>query len=206
MGVEAKGRSGEPECPGSVFGGHVGPRGAGGVPRGGRLVCHTWPGGPSAGRGRACGSAVEFLSNHPEASNRPSVGPGRELRVGPGALLAAHWLVPRPGALLGAASSTPCPVLFLSCPTTPLSPLLGGGPGVWAWPAAGVPHECPGLGDKAGVSRPRAAVSALTAGAVTLVARDCAPSVGLATSPAGTQPLSDGVSGPQTSQQSPRCH
>lgn len=146
----------------------------------------AWPVGPSAGVGKAGGSVVEFLSNCPGASSGPSVAPGRELRVGLGALVAIHWPVPRLEASLGTSSSTPCPVLFLSCPTTPLPPILGGGPGVWAWPAAGVPHGRPGLGDKVGVSRPRAVASVLRAGAITPVVRDSALPAGLTSSPART--------------------
>lgn len=199
-GNGADDRSGGPEGPGSVFCGCVGSRGAGGVSHVGRLACHTtWPVGPSAGVGQVGTSVVEFLGNNPGGSSRPPVAPGRELWVGLGAMVAIHWLVPRLEASLGTSFSMPCPVLFLSCPTTPLPPLLGGVPGVRAWPAAGVPHGCPGLGDEAGVSRLTAVVSAPRAGANTPVVRDSAPPVGLTTSPVGTHSLSDGVSGPETS-------
>lgn len=77
----------------------------------------------------------------------------------------------------------------------PLTPLLGGSPGVQAWPAAVVRRGYPGLGDKAGVSRPRAVVSVLGPGAVSPVTGDGAPPVGLTTSPAETHPFSDGASG-----------
>lgn len=201
-GVGAEGTTGKLEGPGSAFCGCVGSRGAGSVSPVGRLECHmTWPVGPSAGVGQAGGSTVEFLSSHPGGSTGPSVTPGRELWVGLGVLLAIHWPVPRPGAWLGTSSSAPCAVLFLSSPTMPLPPLLGGDPGVRAWPDAGVPHRCPGLGDRVGVSGPKAVVSMPRAGAVTVVTGDSTLPGGLTTSPAGTYPLSEGVS--ETPKQSP---
>lgn len=203
VGLGAKGRSGDPEGPGFEFCGCVGSRGAGDVSRVERLVSHTTcPVGPSIGVAQKDDSMVEFLHNHPEGSRRLSVAPRREVCVGPGALLAVHWPFPRPVDTLD-TSSMPCPVLFLSCSTTLLPALLGGVPGVWAWLTAGVPHGCLGLGDKVGVSRPRAVVSVPRAGAVTPVAGDSTPPVGLTTSPAETRPLSDGASGPELPEQSP---
>ena len=135
-------------------------------------------------------------------------GPGR-LSVAPGALgekavpatpLAVPWPAPRPGATLGTSSSTSCPVLSLPWPAMLLTPLLGGGPGVQAWPAAGVPHGYPGLGDRATVSKPTAAVSVPEAGAITPVAGDSTPPGGLTASPAETHPLSGGESAPDTTE------
>lgn len=183
----AEGRSGELEGPGSKGCGSVGSKGAGGVFQEERLACHSmWSVGLSVGVVQKDGSVVEFLANHPVVSSKPFMVPGGELGVVPGALLAVHWPVTKPGAILGTSSSTPCPVLFLSCLTTPLPPLLGGGPGVWAWPAVGVPQECPGLGHEMGVSRSRAIVPVLSAGAVTPVAGARIPPVGFTTSPAET--------------------
>lgn len=195
-GLGAEGRSGELEGPGSASCGRVGSRGAGGVPHVGQLACHTvCPAGPSAGVGRAEGWVVEFLSSHPGESGGPPVAAGRELRVGLGALLAVPWPVPRPGASPYTSSSVSCPVPFLSCPTLPLPPVPGWASGVQAWLAAGGPHRRPGPGDEVGLSGPGAAVSVPRAGAVTPVIRASTSPVGLTTSPAGTWPLSDGVSG-----------
>lgn len=191
MELGAEGRSREPEGPGPASCGRVGSRGAGGVPHVGRLACHTaCPVGPSAGVGRAGGSVVEFLSNHPGESSGPPMAPGRELRVGLGALLAVHWPVPTPRV-------SPCTSSSVSCLTTPLPPVLGWASGVWAWLAAGAPHRRPGPGDAAGLSGPGAAVSEPRAGAVAPVIGASASPVGLTTSPAGTWPLSDGTSGLQ---------
>lgn len=107
----------------------------------GTLACHSvWSVGPSRGVGRKDGSVLEFLANHPVVSSKPFMVLGGELGIVPGVLLAVHWPLARPRATLDNSSSMPCPVLFLSCLTTPLPPLLGGGPGVWVWPAAGVPQ------------------------------------------------------------------
>lgn len=93
----------------------------GGVSLVGRLACHsTWSVGRWVGVGRKRGSVVEFGGSHPGEAGRLSMAPRGELWVGPGAreekvpatLLAAHWLVPRPGATLG-SPSTAGPVLFL---------------------------------------------------------------------------------------------
>lgn len=118
----AEGRSGEPEGPGSEFCDHAGSRGTGGVFLVGRLACHsTWSMGPWVGAGRKSDSVVEFGGSHPGEAGRLFMAPRGELWVGPGAreekvvpatLLAAHWLVPRPGATL-ASPSTAGPVLFL---------------------------------------------------------------------------------------------
>lgn len=182
----AKGRSGELEGPRPKCCGSAGSRG-GGASQEERLACRSMGSvGLSAGVGQKDGSVVEFLANHPVVSSKPFMVPGGELGVVPGALLAVHWPVTKPGAILGTSSSTPCPVLFLSCLTTPLPPLLGGGPGVWAWPAVGVSQGRPGLGHEMGVSRSRTIVPVLSTGAVTPVAGARIPPVGFTTSPAET--------------------
>lgn len=164
------------EGPGSKSRGSVGP-GDAGVFQVGTLACHSmWSVGPSLGVGQKDGSMLEFLADHPEVSSKPFMVLGGELGIVPGVLLAVHWLATRPRATLD-ISPMPCLVPFLSCLTTLLPPLLGGGPAVWVWPAAGVPQGCPGLGHKAGVSRPRA---------VPPVAGGGSPSAGLITSPADT--------------------
>lgn len=198
-GVGAKGWSGELKGPGSKFCAHVGSRGAGDVSLTGRLECHSmWPVGSGAGVGQKGSSTVELGGDCPGVSGRLSVAPREELWVGPGTLgekatlLAIHWLVPRPGATL--AFSMPCPVLLPLWLPKLLTPLLGGGPRVQAWPAAGVLHRCPGPADKAGVSRLKDVVSVLGAEAVTSDTGD-GTSVGLSMSPAKTQPGSDRASG-----------
>lgn len=107
-------------------------------------------------------------------------------------MLVLPWLAPGPGTTLGTSWGTPCSVLVLFFPTVPLPPLLGGGPGVWAWLAARVSHGCLGLSDRVVVPVPKA-------GAVTPVAADSPPPVGLTPSPARhTRHLTPG-----TSEQSP---
>lgn len=135
------------------------------------------------------GSVMRYSCDSPMRRSKMSVDPRGEPWIGSGdpekelvTPLALPWLMPRLRAMLG--TSTPCPVLFLSCPAVLPPSLLDGGPGVPAWPLAGVLLGCLGLGDEVRVSRPKAVISRLTVGGVAFVVTDSPPPVGVTMSPA----------------------